>query len=118
LAGLLLNSTVPIIKQMPKKTYQSRLSVNRKRIDSESFSVLINHNSVLNEFEKLTNDCFKNKKLELDNSQAGEILSEKTLSRPKKSNIIAKAIATVDFTPSPYDESSLTLKVIVLGFGD
>ncbi len=106
---LLLNSTTPIIKQMPKKM-QPNSSLNKKRIDSESFSVLTNHNSVLNEFEKLTNEYFKNNTFDNNNSQSKMSVLPAT-PKSTKSNIISRAIATTDFTPSPYDESSLTLKV-------
>jgi hypothetical protein len=108
---------VPIIKQLPKASSQSRLSSNKKRIDSESFSVLTSHNSILNEFEKLTNEFFSGKQKAACQKPTSVLSSVPSkLTNNKNINIIARAVANTDFIPSPYDESSLTLKVLAMFF--
>jgi hypothetical protein len=104
-----LNSTLTATECIEDSN--KNLKINKTKVNhshDDNFNVYKKHNSILKEFENLTKECFEKQK----QVQQEEYFktSQKSLNELKNS-IIGKAIVINDHTPSPYDRSSLTIKV-------
>ena len=107
-----LNSTKTVTTNTNcSEDFNQNIKINKNKFihsNDDNFNVFKKHNSVLKEFENLTKECFEKQK----QVQQEEYFktSQKSLNELKNS-IIGKAIVINDHTPSPYDRSSLTIKV-------